>query len=109
MGRVNVKIEAGEALEPLGQMILVKVDAPQDRIGGIVLPDVAKTMPQRGIVSNVGRGRQLDNGEYEKIHVSEGDAIIFTQYYGFDEIEVNEGELHLLVRQQDIIAKIVLK
>lgn len=106
MGRVNVKIEQGEVLEPLGQMIVVKVDKPEGKIGNIVLPETAQVMPQRGIVVNVGRGRQLDNGEYETIYVRAGDTVIFTQYYGFDEIEITDGELHLLVRQQDIIAKI---
>lgn len=108
MGKVNVKIEATEQLEPLGQMILIEADKPKEMIGGLYVPDTAKTQSLRGIVKAVGRGRQLENGEYETLWVWPGDKVVFTQYYGFDEIHL-EDTLHLLVRQQDIIAKITEK
>jgi len=103
--KIYIDLQKGEKIEVLGQMVLVKVAEPVEKHGHIYIPDTAKQQSQRGTVIAVGRGRQLENGEFEKIYVKEGDEIIFTQYYGFDEIYIG-NERHLLVRHQDIMAKI---
>jgi len=72
--------------------------------GGIVLPDVAKERPERGIVMAVGPGRLLDSGERAGMTVVVGDEVIFGKYDGTD-IVVDEREVKLL-RETDILAEV---
>ena len=103
--KVHIDLIKGENIEVLGQMVLVKIDSPISHHGRIIIPDKVQQQSQRGKVVSVGKGRQLENSDYEEIHVKEGDSIIFTQYYGFDEIYLGDVK-HLLVRHQDIMAKV---
>jgi len=70
-------------LRPLGDKVVVKPsDAEERSIGGILLPDSAKTKPQEGTVVAVGSGRILDNGERNTPTVSVGDIVIYSKYGG---------------------------
>ena len=94
------------AIIPLYDRVLVKrIEEEEQKVGGIIIPDTAKEMPQQGEVIAVGDGRVLDNGERQKPDVSVGDKILFGKYAG---TEVKYGdEEYLILREEDILAKIV--
>ncbi|GIX07061.1 MAG: 10 kDa chaperonin [Candidatus Poribacteria bacterium] len=94
------------AIIPLYDRVLVKrIEEEEQKIGGIVIPDTAKEKPQQGEVIAVGEGRVLDNGERQKPDVQVGDKVLFGKYAG---TEVKYGdEEYLILREEDILAKIV--
>lgn len=90
-------------LKPLADRVVIKpLQAEEKTKGGIVLPDTAKDKPQEGEVVAVGPGRILDNGTKLSPEVKVGDRVIYSKYSG-SEIKI-EGEEHLVVREQDILA-----
>jgi chaperonin GroES len=94
------------ALQPLGDRVLVRRtdEDEQKTSGGIIIPDTAKEKPQEGEVISVGKGRLLDNGEYQPIDVAAGDKVLFGKFAG-TEVKYGGEEL-LILREDDILAKI---
>ncbi|HOV87530.1 MAG TPA: co-chaperone GroES [Syntrophobacteraceae bacterium] len=90
-------------LRPLHDRVVVKrVDEEQKTAGGIIIPDTAKEKPQQGRVLAVGRGRILEDGKVVPLMVKAGDLVLFSKYAGTD-IKI-EGEEHLIMREDDILA-----
>ena len=90
-------------IKPLGDRILIKPLEAEDKTkGGIILPDTAKEKPQEGKVVAVGKGRMLESGKIEPSEVKAGDKVLYGKYSG-TEIKVN-GEEHLIVKEEDILA-----
>lgn len=93
-------------LNPLDDRVVVQpLDAEETTAGGIVLPDAAKEVPQRGTVIAVGPGRLLDSGERCAVSLAVGDEVLFGKYGGA-EIEVDGNDVKIL-RESDILAKIL--
>jgi chaperonin GroES len=94
-------------LQPLGDRLIVEVlEEEETTVSGIVLPDTAKEKPQRGRVLAVGPGERSEHtGELIPLEVAEGDEIIFSKYGG-TEVKV-EGDDVLILRQSDVLAKVV--
>ena len=92
-------------LQPLGDRVVVEViEEEQVTTSGIVLPDTAKEKPQRGHVRAVGPGRWED-GKLVPLDVAVDDEVIFSKYGG---TEVKDsGEDYLILRESDILAKLV--
>ena len=100
MAAVNVR--------PLGDRVLVQpIEEEEVKKGGIIIPDTAKEKPQEGIVVAVGPGRVTDNGTRVTPGVKAGDRILFGKYSGTD-IKI-EGEEHLILREDDVLAVIEKK
>ncbi len=92
-------------VKPLQDRILIKrVEEEHKTKGGIIIPDTAKEKPQEGIVVAVGPGRVTDNGTRVTPGVKAGDRILFGKYSGTD-IKI-EGEEHLILREDDVLAVI---
>jgi len=90
-------------IRPLGDRVVVKPDPREETTrGGIVIPDTAKEKPQEGIVTAVGSGRLLDNGERSKMELREGDHVLFAKYGGTEIIL--DDETSLVLRESDILA-----
>jgi chaperonin GroES len=88
---------------PLNDRVLVKrIEEVQMTKGGIFIPDTAKEKPIEGKVTAVGSGKIADNGERVALTVKAGDRVLFGKYAG-TEIKV-EGEEHLMMREDDILA-----
>ncbi len=88
---------------PLGDKVVVKrQEAESTTSGGIVLPDSAKSKPQRGEVIAIGDGHVKSDGTKVPLTVKEGDRVIFSSYAG-DEIKLGD-ETYLLLREGDILA-----
>lgn len=70
-------------IRPLGDKVVVKpAESEEKSVGGIILPDTAKTKPQEGAVIAVGNGRILDNGERNALTVKVGDVVVYSKYGG---------------------------
>jgi chaperonin GroES len=84
------------------RVIVQRVEEEEATKGGIIIPDSAKEKPIEGKVLAVGSGKTLDNGQVQPLEVKEGDRVLFGKYAGTD-IKI-EGEEHLIMREDDIIA-----
>ncbi|VBB46585.1 co-chaperone GroES [Desulfatiglans anilini] len=90
-------------VRPLHDRVIVKrVEGEEMTKGGIIIPDTAKEKPIEGVVVAVGNGKILENGTKMPLEVKAGDRILFGKYAG-TEIKI-EGEEHLIMREDDIIA-----
>jgi chaperonin GroES len=94
-------------IRPLHDRVLVRrVEEEEKTKGGIIIPDTAKEKPIEGIVVAVGSGRSEGEGKKKvPLEVKEGDRILFSKYAG-TEVKI-EGEEHLIMKEEDIIAIIV--
>jgi chaperonin GroES len=90
-------------VKPLQDRVIVKrIEEEETTKGGIIIPDTAKEKPIEGEVLAVGGGKLLDTGKKQPLEVKKGDKVLFGKYAGTD-IQV-EGEEHLIMREDDIIA-----
>jgi chaperonin GroES len=90
-------------VRPLHDRVIVKrVEEEEKTKGGIIIPDSAKEKPIEGKVVAVGNGKILENGQKIPLEVKKGDRVLFAKYAGTD-IKI-EGEEHLIMREDDIIA-----
>jgi chaperonin GroES len=93
-------------IKPLADRVVIKVlEAEEKTASGIVLPDKAKEKPQEGEVMAVGGGKILENGTRVEMDVKVGDRVLFSKYAG-TEIKL-EGKEYMIMRQDDILAKLV--
>jgi len=85
-------------VQPLDDRLLIKPIEEEEKIGSIIIPDTAKEKPMTGEVVAVGNDEDL-----KKI-LKKGDKVIFGKYVG-EEIKI-AGEKHLIVKRDEILAKI---
>jgi chaperonin GroES len=82
-------------IRPLHDRVIVeRVDEEETTKGGIIIPDTAKEKPVEGKVA--------DDGKKIPLEVKAGDKVLFGKYAG-TEIQI-EGEEHIIMREDDIIA-----
>jgi chaperonin GroES len=90
---------------PLHDNVLVKrLEAAEEQVGGIIIPDTAKEKPQEGNVLAVGPGKLQDDGTRRAVGVAVGHKVLFGKYAG-TEITV-EGEELLVMRESDLLGVI---
>ncbi|MBN1627541.1 MAG: co-chaperone GroES [Deltaproteobacteria bacterium] len=90
-------------IRPLHDRIIVqRIKEEETTKGGIIIPDTAKEKPSEGKVIAVGNGKLLENGSLKPLDVKKGDKVLFGKYAG-TEVKI-EGEEHLIMREDDIIA-----
>jgi len=95
-------------VRPLQDRILLKrVEEETKTKGGIFIPDTAKEKPQEGLVVSVGPGKVTESGTRVAPDVKAGDRVLFGKYSGTD-IKI-EGEEHLILREDDVLAVIQKK
>ncbi|XP_031499396.1 20 kDa chaperonin, chloroplastic-like [Nymphaea colorata] len=89
------------SVKPLGDRVLVKIKAVEEKtVGGILLPSTAQTKPQGGEVVAVGEGRTVGKNKIE-VGIQAGAQVVYSKYAG-TEIEFN-GTNHLLLKEDDIV------
>ena len=92
-------------LAPLGDRVVLKqLEAEETTKSGIVLPGNAQEKPQQAEIIAVGPGGIVDGKEVE-MQVAVGDKVIYPKYAG-TEVKL-DGEEFIVVRQNDIVAKVV--
>ena len=91
------------SFKPLNDRVLVKrLESEEKTAGGLFIPDTAKEKPSRGEVVAVGPGKRDDCGKRVPMSVKAGDIVLFNKYAG-TEIKL-DGEEHLVMREDDILA-----
>ncbi|NWF93665.1 MAG: co-chaperone GroES [Syntrophaceae bacterium] len=92
-------------VRPLHDRIIVKrLEEEEKTKGGIIIPDTAKEKPIEGRVIAVGDGKIKEDGTKIPMEVKKGDRILFAKYAG-TEIKI-DGEEHLMMREDDVLAVI---
>lgn len=90
---------------PLHDRVLLKrLEEPEVKKGGIIIPDTAKEKPQEAEVIEVGQGRVSEDGKKVPLEVKKGDKVLIGKFSG-TEVMVNDME-HVIVREEEILAKI---
>lgn len=92
-------------LRPLADRVVLKpIEAEEVTASGIVLPGKEKEKPQQAEILEVGPGGVVDGKEI-KMEVSKGQKVIYSKYAG-TEVELDDKEKVIIVRQSDILAVI---
>jgi chaperonin GroES len=93
-------------ISPLADRVVIEPIEEEADTSGIIIPDTAKEEgPQRGIVRRIGPGK-FEAGVRIKPEVKVGDAVFFTHADSSLKID---GKEHLIVREENIEAKVDLK
>lgn len=89
---------------PLNDFVLVRrLEEGETQVGGIVLPESAKTKSNKGEVLAFGPGRIVGDA-IVPIGVQRGDVVLFTRYGGTD-TEI-DGEKLIILRGAEIYLKL---
>jgi chaperonin GroES len=89
-------------IRPLHDRLVVKrIEATDEKVGGLFIPDSAKEKPQQGKVVAVSRGKRLEDGTLRPLDVALGDHILYGKYTGSD-IKL-AGEEYLIVREDEVL------
>jgi chaperonin GroES len=89
-------------VRPLHDRILVRrLEAGEQTVGGIIIPDSAKEKPQQGQVIAVGNGRVNAKGQRVPLAVQTGDRILFGKHA--QEVTLS-GETYLILREEEVLA-----
>jgi chaperonin GroES len=90
-------------MKPLGDKVLIRrLEEPEQKAGGIIIPDTAKEKPQQGEVIAVGLGQVDSKGKRIPPAVKKGQKVLFGKYSG-TEITIGDEE-YLFVDADDIMA-----
>lgn len=88
-------------IQPLSDRVLIEPTAAEEvTASGIIIPDSAKEKPLRGTVLAVGQGTKD-----EPMILKAGDNVLFGKYAG-SEFEL-DGKKYLMMRQSDVLAKLL--
>ena len=89
-------------VQPLHDRLLLKrVEAKQEKRGGIIIPDTAKEKPMEGKVIAVGSGRVEKDGKRIPMEVKVGDRVLVGKYSG-TEIKIDDVE-HVILREDEVL------
>src|ERR1700680_4905755 len=90
-------------VRPLHDRILIqRLDAGEQKVGGITIPDTAKEKPQQGKVIAAGNGKTKDDGKRIPLDVTAGDTILFGKYSG--QGMKLDGEEYLIMKEDEVLA-----
>ena len=98
-------------LQPLGSYIEIeKMEAPEKTLGGIILPDSKKKVPNCGTVIKLGTGWKSADGHTIPFHVQEGDFVAFLPFRTMliDMSRFGQPDRHIIMHS-DIMGKLVKK
>jgi chaperonin GroES len=89
-------------VKPLRDRVLVRrLDEPEQKVGGIIIPDTAKEKPQQAEVVAVGSGRLLENGDRVPLAVKPGDKVLVGKWSGTD-VKI-DGTEYLILKEDEIL------
>jgi chaperonin GroES len=87
---------------PLRDRVLVRrLEADEQKVGSIIIPDSAKEKPQQAEVIAVGSGRVLENGTREPLTVKAGDKVLVGKWSGAD-VKI-DGIDYLILKEDEIL------
>ncbi len=82
-------------------VVLRRLEAEEERVGSIIIPDSAKEKPMTAEVIAVGKGKVLKDGSRQAPEVKVGDTVLIGKYSG-SEVKL-DGEDLLIVREDEIL------
>ena len=83
-------------VRPLADRVMVKLEKNEAKTsGGIIIPDTAQEKTQQGLIVAVGDDKEV-------IKVAPGQRVMYDKYAG-TQVKI-DGEEHLILKMQDIIA-----
>ncbi|OFV87673.1 MAG: co-chaperone GroES [Acidobacteria bacterium RBG_16_70_10] len=89
-------------VKPLRDRVLVRrIEEPEQKVGGIIVPDTAKEKPMQAEVRAVGSGRILDNGQRVPLTLKAGDKVLIGKWSG-TEVKI-DGEEYLILKEDEIL------
>ena len=89
-------------VKPLRDRVMVRrLEEPEQKVGGIIIPDTAKEKPQQAEVVAVGSGRILENGERVPLSVKAGDKVLVGKWSGTD-VKI-DGTEYLILKEDEIL------
>ncbi len=89
-------------IKPLREnVVLRRLEAEEERIGSIIIPDTAKEKPMTAKVVAVGSGKVLKDGARQAPEVEPGQTVLIGKYSG-SEVKL-DGEDYLIVREDEIL------
>ena len=89
-------------IKPLREnVVLRRLEAEEERIGSIIIPDTAKEKPMTAKVVAVGSGKVLKDGTRQAPEVEPGHTVLIGKYSG-SEVKL-DGEDYLIVREDEIL------
>ncbi|KAL6769081.1 CPN23 [Auxenochlorella protothecoides x Auxenochlorella symbiontica] len=74
-------------------------------IGGVLLPDSARSKPLSGEVVAVGPGKFDKDGARIPPRLQKGDKVVYFKYAG-DSMETPEGVKYVVLHEQDVLCKV---
>ena len=83
------------------RVLLRRLEEPEQKVGGIIIPDTAKEKPQQAEVVAVGSGRLLENGEKVPLAVKAGDKVLVGKWSGTD-VKI-DGVEYLILKEDEIL------
>ena len=89
-------------IKPLREnVVLRRLEAEEERIGSIIIPDTAKEKPMTAEVVAVGAGKVLKDGSRQAPEVEVGQTVLIGKYSG-SEVKL-DGDDYLIVREDEIL------
>ncbi len=85
-------------------VVLRRLEAEEEKIGSIIIPDTAKEKPMTAEVIAVGNGKVLKDGSRQAVEVEAGQRVLVGKYSG-SEVKL-DGEDYLIVREDEILGVI---
>jgi chaperonin GroES len=87
---------------PLRDRVLVRrLEADEQKVGSIIIPDSAKEKPQQAEVIAVGSGRVLEDGKREPLTLKAGDKVLVGKWSGAD-VKI-DGVEYLILKEDEIL------
>ncbi len=88
--------------KPLRENVLLRrLEAAEEKIGSIIVPDTAKEKPMTAEVVEVGAGKVLKDGGRQAPEVKPGQTVLIGKYSG-SEVKL-DGEDFIIVREDEIL------
>jgi len=78
------------------------MEAGEEKVGSLYVPDTAKEKPLRAKVLAVGPGKVGEDGKRVPMSVKAGDTVMIGKYSGTD-LKI-DGEECVILREEDILA-----
>jgi chaperonin GroES len=95
-----------QKLIPLTDRVIIEPVKGPEKIGGIIIPDQARTKSTQGIVVAVGPGRMSEHGALIPMTVRVGDEVVFSEYTasqikvdGHELCMIHESEINCIVKK----------
>lgn len=88
----------------LGDRVLLKVDAAEEKKGSLYIPDTGKDQPQAATVVAVGPGKFTESGFFITPNCEVGDRVLFPKYAG-STTEI-DGESYLILTDGEVLCKL---